>query len=199
MTEQESTAVEGADATPADPAADGSAIDDPASMAPAPDASPEAGIRSLADRLDELTAKFDRRIATDTAHRKGLEALNLQLAWTRDQAEARSAFPLIRQLLLIVDRLDQHIGATGDAFADSVREEILGCLRVHGVTRLPWAQGTFDAAYQEAVAVVPVHEAERSRQVHGLIRHGYRHDNVLLRPQAVEVCQMTTQPAVSDV
>ncbi|MFE2543727.1 nucleotide exchange factor GrpE [Actinacidiphila glaucinigra] len=155
---------------------------------PAPD--PLAVVADAVDGLREEMAalgdQFRRRLLNDREGRRGLDELRAELDHTRRAAEGRLAQPLLYDLVLLLDRIDRHLGVDG-GFADSVGAELLTLLEKYGMTRIPVTAGRFDPALQEAVGTVPAPRPELAGDVAEVVRHGYRMGDRVVRPQQVRV------------
>lgn len=168
---------------------------DPAPRAaeqPAPD--PFAVVADAVDGLrEEMSAlgdQFRRRLLNDREGRRGLDELRAELDHTRKAAEGRLVQPLLYDLVLLLDRIDRHLGVDG-GFADSVGAELLTLLEKYGMTRIPVTAGRFDPALQEAVGTVPAPRPELAGDVAEVVRHGYRMGDRVVRPQQVRVHAIT--------
>ncbi|MFE0628856.1 nucleotide exchange factor GrpE [Streptomyces sp. NPDC058864] len=182
-------------APPAPPVPPEESAPDPASRAaeqPAPD--PFAVVADAVDGLREEMAalgdQFRRRLLNDREGRRGLDELRAELDHTRKAAEGRLVQPLLYDLVLLLDRIDRHLGVDG-GFADSVGAELLTLLEKYGMTRIPVTAGRFDPALQEAVGTVPAPRPELAGDVAEVVRHGYRMGDRVVRPQQVRVHAIT--------
>ncbi|WUD74505.1 nucleotide exchange factor GrpE [Streptomyces sp. NBC_00510] len=155
---------------------------------PAPD--PLAVVADAVDGLREEMAalgdQFRRRLLNDREGRRGLDELRAELDHTRRAAEGRLVQPLLYDLVLLLDRIDRHLGVDG-GFGDSVGAELLTLLEKYGMTRIPVTAGRFDPALQEAVGTVPAPRPELAGDVAEVVRHGYRMGDRVVRPQQVRV------------
>ena len=69
-----------------------------------------------------------------------------------------------------------------------VRRQFLAKLESFGVTRIASDGEPFDPAVHEAITAVPAASADRGRIV-GVVRHGYRIGDEVLRPALVAVAK----------
>jgi molecular chaperone GrpE (heat shock protein) len=104
---------------------------------------------------------------------------------------------IIADLLEVLDNLDRALDATQSGASpetllqgvELVRRQFLGKLEALGVRRIDVVGQPFDPAVHEAVSAVPVADAGQDGQVIGVVRHGYRINDELLRPAAVAVAK----------
>ena len=119
--------------------------------------------------------------------------LRLRREISKDVERARR--DVLSEMLEILDNLDRAVDAAGsgggpDALlkgVDLVRRQFLAKLESLGVTRIDATAQRFDPAVHEAITIVPVSSAEQDGIVIGIIRHGYRIGEELLRPAGVAV------------
>jgi molecular chaperone GrpE len=104
---------------------------------------------------------------------------------------------IISDLLEVLDNLDRALdatqaGASPDALlqgVEMVRRQFLAKLEALGVRRIESVGKPFDPAVHEAVSAVPIADPSQDGQVLGVVRHGYRINDDLLRPAAVAVAK----------
>jgi len=70
-----------------------------------------------------------------------------------------------------------------------VRRQFLTKLEGLGVTRIESAGEAFDPAVHEAITTVPAQSDEQDGRVVGVVRHGYRIGEEVLRPASVAVAK----------
>jgi GrpE len=157
---------------------------------PPPEPDPFAVVADAVDGMrDELAAlgdQFRRRLLNDRETRRGLDGLLTELDHGHRAAEGRIVQPLLYDLVLVLDRVERQ-AAQDDAFARSVAGELLGLLEKYGMTRIPVTRGAFNPEMQEAVSAVVALTPEQSGDVAEVVRHGYRMDERVVRPQQVLV------------
>jgi molecular chaperone GrpE len=114
----------------------------------------------------------------------------------------RSRREVLVSFLEVIDNLDRAIDATTQADAPAnallqgvelVRQQFLGKLEGLGVQRIEMGSAGFDPLLHEAVSVVPVNDPAHEGRIVGVVRHGYRIGNEVLRPALVAVAK-STQP-----
>nr|WP_226371955.1 nucleotide exchange factor GrpE [Thermophilibacter gallinarum] len=128
----------------------------------------------IAQRLDELTDLFRRRLLQDRAQARAVEAL-------RAQVDDLRLAPLCRELILLLDRID----ASEDDFARSLGEELEEILAHYGLERIPTTP-SFDPAIQRVVSTRPKTGAKEGAVLE-VVREGYALNGSVLRPQHVIV------------
>ena len=123
--------------------------------------------------------------------------LRLRREITRDIERGRRE--ILADLLEVVDNLDRALeaarSASGDRLeavlrgVDLVRQQFLGKLEGFGVTRIDSEGQRFDPALHEAVTTVPAASPDQDGVVIGVVRHGYRIGDDVLRPASVAVAK----------
>jgi len=105
---------------------------------------------------------------------------------------------ILADLLDVVDNLDRAIDAAqgGGDRADAllqgvqlVQRQFLAKLEALGVSRIHSLDQPFDPALHEAVSVVPAASPDQDGLVIGIVRHGYRIGDDVLRPASVAVAK----------
>ena len=175
-------------------------------------ANPEAGSSSPAsatasslkptyvEELEQRLAEKDRQVQEYIAkyRQAASEFEDARLRLRREIAKdlERGRREILADLLEVVDNLDRAIdaarkpGASTDALLEGVemvRRQFLAKLESFGVKRIDSEGQRFDPAIHEAVATVPAPSADHDDVVVGVVRHGYRIGDDVLRPAAVAV------------
>lgn len=139
-------------------------------------------------RLDELAGMFRRRLADDSEKPSVLDALYGELAAVRAAAEGQVVLPLVRRLIVLIDRLDAAgpaLGQSGSDLAGSVTAELCEALHAQDVSELDIGE-EFDPATQEAMAA-PGPAGTRPGMILGVRRRGWWFQGRVLRPALVEI------------
>lgn len=139
-------------------------------------------------RIDELTSLFRRRLLEDREKARAFDALYTELVETRAAASGEIVLPLVRRLIVLVDRLDTaqlDPARETSELAHSVTAELCEALHAQGVTELEVGDA-FDPASQEA-AVVPAPVGTPPGTVAAVRRRGWSFQGRVLRPALVEV------------
>jgi len=109
----------------------------------------------------------------------------------------RSRREVLISLLEVVDNLDRAIdaaqsGASNDALlhgVELVRDQFVSKLDGFGVRRIATKGASFDPELHEAVSAVPTQDPAQDGLIVGVVRHGYRIGNEVLRPALVAVAK----------
>ena len=111
----------------------------------------------------------------------------------------RSRREVLISLLEVVDNLDRAIDAARAAGKDAadpllqgvemVRQQFLSKLDGFGVKRIDSLHAAFDPLLHEAVTTVATPNADDEGKIVGVIAHGYRIGDEVLRPALVAVAQ----------
>ncbi|MGD0556273.1 MAG: nucleotide exchange factor GrpE [Streptosporangiaceae bacterium] len=147
------------------------------------DECPDASAQQVAQRLDELTDLFRRRLLDDREKQRAFDALYRELAQARALAEGQHLVPLIRRLINVIDRLSTDPGE----LATSVAEELADILAMYEVEEIKPGSGAFDPRTQEVATVVDAVEAGEDGTVASVRRSGWRLGTRVLRPTLVDV------------
>jgi len=107
----------------------------------------------------------------------------------------RTRREVISEMLEVLDNLDRAIDSAQRSEApkaflegvEMVQRQFLGKLDALGVTRIAADAQPFDPAVHEAVTTVPASSPEQDGLIVGIIRHGYRIGDDVLRPASVAV------------
>jgi molecular chaperone GrpE len=115
----------------------------------------------------------------------------------------RSRREVLVSLLDVADNLDRAIDAAtaaGTPASDPllqgvqmVRQQFLAKLESFNVRRIESAGAMFDPLQHEAVSVVPDADPSRDGLIVGIVRHGYRIGDEILRPALVAVAKAGEQ------
>jgi molecular chaperone GrpE (heat shock protein) len=156
------------------------------------------GIRAsqeLNRRLDELTDLFRRRLLDDRDKARAIAALQSELAHSRDGVRRQVLEPIMRQLILVRDRIDNHTAVTEEPsdFLRSLGDEISEVLAQYGVARVDRFD-RFDPALAESVGTRPTEDRDLDGTVATVERPAYIWSSVLLRPAAVTLWRVAECP-----
>jgi molecular chaperone GrpE len=138
-----------------------------------------AKYRQAAAEFDESRLRLRREIAKDIE---------------------RGRREILADLLEVVDNLDRALDATTSTAAtgpqdalrqgvEMVRRQFLSKLEGFGVRRIESDGHAFDPALHEAISTVPAASPEQDGTVVGVVRHGYRIGDDVLRPASVAVAK----------
>src|SRR6476619_3823552 len=119
--------------------------------------------------------------------------LRLRREIAKDVERARRE--VLAELLEVVDNLDRAVDAAGPTASlesvvqgiEMVRRQFIAKLEALGVSRVDATGQPFDPQVHEAVTTVPTASPEEDGIVMGVIRHGYRIGDDVLRPASVAV------------
>lgn len=143
-------------------------------------------VDGMREELAALGDQFRRRLLNDREVRRSVDGLLTELDHAHKAAEGRIVQPLLYDLVLLLDRIERQ-AAQDDALAGSVAAELLAVLEKYGMTRIPVTRGPFDPGLQEAVGAIAALAPEQGGEVAEVVRHGYRMDERIVRPQQVRV------------
>ena len=169
---------------------DGAAGADRSSDKPTYVAELEAQVAEKDRIAQEYIAKY-RQAASE------FEESRLRLRREISKDVERGRREILSDLLEVVDNLDRAIeSAKQPAGAEAllqgvemVRRQFLAKLEALGVRRIEASGETFDPALHEAISTVPASSPEEDGRVIGIIRHGYRMGEDVLRPASVAVAK----------
>ena len=177
---------------PPPPAKDQAPEKHPAQDAPPAEAE-AARLERLQDEVRELNDQRLRMLAD-------LDNTKKRLQREREEFSRFAAETLIRQLLPILDSLDQALVAVDkQADADAVvkgvhliHRQLLGVLHKEGVARIPTVGEPFDPHRHEAVGRVEAADGAADNTIVEDVQVGYTMHDKVLRPALVKVA---TRPA----
>lgn len=147
--------------------------------------------RQVADKdrqVQEYIAKYRQAAAEFDEAR-----LRLRREISKDIERARR--DVITEMLDVLDNLDRAIDSARAASApeafltgvEMVQRQFLAKLEMLGVTRMATEDQPFDPALHDAVTTVPASSADQDGRIVGVIKHGYRIGDAVLRPASVAV------------
>jgi molecular chaperone GrpE len=153
------------------------------------------------EELEQQVADKDRLIQEYIAKYRQASAefedarIRLRKEIGKDVERARR--DVLSEILDVVDNLDRAIDASAQATSvqsvlqglDLVRRQFLAKLEGLGVTRIDATAQPFDPAMHEAITTIPAESPQQDGLVVGIIRHGYRIQDDVLRPAAVAVAK----------
>ncbi len=147
-------------------------------------------LQRLATEVAELRDLFQRRLLDDRSKQVMYDELYGQLKFAQQGLAEQFIAPMVRELLLVVDRLDSLTAAVPNESADlldSVRAELLEVLLRRGLRTVDAEGEAFDPRLHEAVERTPVTDEAQVGRVLAVRRPGYQLEDRLLRPAQVSV------------
>ena len=155
------------------------------------------------EELEQKLAEKDKQLQDAIARYRGaaaeFEESRARLRREIGKDIERGRREILADLLDVVDNLDRAVdaaransGNTVDSViqgVDIVRRQFLSKLEGFGVTRIESEGRPFDPSVHEAISAVPATDAAPDGMVAGVIRHGYRIGDDVLRPASVAVAK----------
>jgi molecular chaperone GrpE len=156
------------------------------------------------EELEQKLADKDKQLQDAIARYRGasaeFEESRLRLRREIGKDIERGRREILADLLDVVDNLDRAIDAARSNAAagridtllqgvDLVKRQFLAKLEGFGVTRIESAGQPFDPALHEAISAVPAASPDQDGLVVGVVRHGYRIGDEVLRPASVAVAK----------
>jgi molecular chaperone GrpE len=173
---------------------------DSASGTPAASSLKPTYVEELEQKLAEKDKQLQDAIARYRQASSDFEDSRLRLRREISKDIERGRREILADLLDVVDNLDRAIDAansntTGDQLSallqgvEMVRRQFLAKLEGFGVKRIPSEGQPFDPTLHEAVSAVPAATPDQDGLVIGVVRHGYRIGDEVLRPASVAVAK----------
>jgi molecular chaperone GrpE len=156
-------------------------------------------VEELEQQLAEKDRQVQEYIAKYRQAASEFDEARLRLRREISKDVERGRREILADLLEVVDNLDRAIdaarqpGAPHDALLEGVemvRRQFLGKLEGLGVKRIESDGHAFDPAVHEAIATVPAASPDQDGIIVGVVQHGYRIGDDVLRPAAVAVAKM---------
>jgi molecular chaperone GrpE len=154
-------------------------------------------VEELEQKVAEKDKQIQEYIAKYRQAANEFEEARLRLRREISKDIERGRREILADLLDVLDNLDRAIDATKTATSidavvqgvDMVRRQFLAKLEGLGVRRIETEGHVFDPALHEAVSAVPVTDPDQDGRVVGIVRHGYRINDDVLRPATVVVAK----------
>lgn len=157
-------------------------------------------VEELEQRLAQKDKELQEAITRYRQSASEFEESRLRLRREISRDIERGRRELLADLLDVVDNLDRALDAAQantqgnqlDALiqgVELVRRQFLAKLEGFGVSRIESQGQPFDPALHEAISAVPASDPAQDGLVVGVVRHGYRIGDDVLRPAAVAVAK----------
>ena len=156
------------------------------------------------EELEQKLAEKDKQLQDAIARYRGaageFEESRARLRREISKDIERGRREILADLLDVVDNLDRAVDAArastgGDRLdaliqgVDIVRRQFLAKLEGFGVKRIESDGQPFDPSVHEAISAVPASDSAPEGTIVGVIRHGYRIGEDVLRPASVAVAK----------
>lgn len=164
-------------------------------------AAPSSSKPTYVEELERQLAEKDRiaqeYIAKYRQAAGEFEESRLRLRREISKDVERGRREILADLLEVVDNLDRAIESARQAASpeallqgvEMVRRQFLAKLEALGVKRIEIDGAVFDPLLHEAISTVPAASPDEDGRVVGVVRHGYRIGDDVLRPAAVAVAK----------
>ena len=162
-------------------------------------------VEELEQKVAQRTKEAEEYLAKYRQASKEFEDARARMRKELAKDAERSRRDVLVSLLEVVDNLDRAIDAAlrlrsgqarDNAAADPllqgvelVRDQFLAKLDGFGVKRIASDGAAFDPSLHEAVTTVPASDPSQDGRVVGIVRHGYRIGDEVLRPALVAVAK----------
>jgi molecular chaperone GrpE len=159
------------------------------------------------EELEQKLAEKDQQLQDAIARYRGasneFEESRLRLRREIGKDIERARREVLAELLDVVDNLDRAIDAAKSSSGpdrvdtllqgvEMVRQQFLAKLEGFGVKRIESQGQRFNPSLHEAVSTVPASTPEQDDTIVGVIRHGYRIGDDVLRPASVAVAKQSS-------
>ena len=156
------------------------------------------------EELEQKLAEKDTQLQDAIARYRGasteFEESRLRLRREIGKDIERARREVLAELLDVVDNLDRAIEAAKSSSApdridtllqgvEMVHQQFLAKLEGFGVKRIVSEGQKFDPTLHEAVTAVPASTPDQDGTIVGVVRHGYRIGDDVLRPASVAVAK----------
>jgi molecular chaperone GrpE len=157
-------------------------------------------VEALEQQLADKDEQLQDAIARYRQASNEFEESRLRLRREISKDVERGRREILADLLDVVDNLDRALDAaragtsadTLDALrqgVEMVRRQFLSKLEGFGVKRIESEGRPFDPARHEAISTVPAASPDQEGVIVGVVRHGYRIGDDVLRPASVAVAK----------
>ena len=161
------------------------------------------------EELERQVAEKDRQAQEFIAKYRQAAAefeearLRLRREISKDIERARR--DVLSEMLDVLDNLDRALdsarrASSADALlqgVEMVHRQFVAKLEGLGVTRIDVEGRPFDPALHEAVTTIPASSPDQDGRIMGVVRHGYRIGDEILRPASVAVAKVESGAASS--
>jgi molecular chaperone GrpE len=175
-------------------------------------AAPTSSKPSYVEQLEQQLAEKDRQLQDAIGkYRQAaseFEESRLRLRREISKEIERGRRELLSDLLEVVDNLDRALEAAARQSAspeallqgvEMVRRQFLGKLEGLGVRRIEAEGQPFDPLLHEAISTVPAPTPDHDGLIVGIVRHGYKIGDEVLRPAAVAVAKAEQTETTADL
>jgi molecular chaperone GrpE len=144
----------------------------------------DEAIEGLRAEIGELRDLFQRRLLNDRLQKQQFDELHKRLELADDGHVQQALGSLLRQVVLVLDRIPE---STQDGLAASIRVELLELLARQGAYPYGVLGEPFDPRLHQAVGTAVVEDAAQDGLVLREVRTGYVLGEKILRAAEVEV------------
>lgn len=160
-----------------------------------------ANIDLLRGQLDDLGGLIRSRLSYDQTKEQAFDRLYTELDALKRNAALDNIKPLLLDLILLYDRMEQARQLAADArgilsteILQSFIHELLEVLYRRDASLIEVGPSSFDYNQQKAIGVADVTNPAEHQRIHKVVRRGFRLGERTLRPEEVIVCRVLAPP-----
>jgi molecular chaperone GrpE (heat shock protein) len=160
-----------------------------------------AGIDLVRTELEGLTSLVRARLSYDQTKEQAFDRLYAELDTLKRNAALDNIKPLLLDLILLYDRMEQARqladGAQGVLSIETLQSfihELLEVLYRREVSLIEAGPTSFDYNQQKAIGVLDVTDPAENQRIHKVVRRGFRLGERTLRAEEVIVCRVPPPP-----
>ena len=143
--------------------------------------------RTLGEKLDALSTRFDREIRAESTREKVVDRLHAELQDYKQGLLLSAMRPVFVDLIQLHDDVGKWGATTDSEIVRIVQEGIEDILYRQGVEPFRQDSDAFDARRQRAVSTVPTDDPELAKMVAERHRKGFAAGDKVIRPEIVSV------------
>ncbi|MBD1372436.1 nucleotide exchange factor GrpE [Hazenella sp. IB182357] len=153
-------------------------------------------LNSLQQNFSSLLSVVNNRLSYDQTKEVAFDRLYKEMEEMKQDQELSQLRPLYIDLILLIDRMNTIYNDKLDSgeqnpelvsTLQTLSHEVLEILYRRGVDLIVATSNKFNPSIQQIVEVVPTNNPAEDNLVIHMVRHGFKYNDVVLRPEEVVV------------
>lgn len=153
-----------------------------------------AAFDEVKGKLDELTTKFEQKIAVDAHKAELFDKMYNELQSYKNDIYSKMLKPFVLSTITLIDdtntflsKLEENESRKAEKYLRGIPDDLADILEQNGVEIYEEEGDVFNPRTQRAMKSIPTDKPELDKTIVRRLRRGYRWQGVVLKPELVQI------------